>query len=114
MITKYERRKFRVRNKIASSNKSGRPRIVVSRSNKNIYAQLIDAEGNVKSSFSTLNFESEVKANGIEKAKLVGQKFAESCIKNGFKEVVFDKGAYIYNGRVKALAEACRAAGLSF
>ena len=54
------------------------------------------------------------KINGIEKAKLVGKKFAELCLKNNIKEVVFDKGAYIYHGRVKAMAEACREAGLSF
>ncbi|OFW81107.1 MAG: 50S ribosomal protein L18 [Alphaproteobacteria bacterium RIFCSPLOWO2_01_FULL_40_26] len=118
MLTNYERRKFRVRNHIEASNKGGRPRLVVSRSNKNIYAQLIDAKGKVLCSFSTLNFEDNKKANkktnGTEKAKFVGQEFAKICLKNGVKEVVFDKGAYIYNGRVKALAEACREAGLQF
>lgn len=114
MLTKYERRKFRVRNKIIQSNKSNRPRIVVSRSNQNIYAQLINVEGKVLFSFSTLNFAEGKKATGLEKAKLVGQEFAKLCVKGGIKEVVFDKGAYIYNGRVKALAEACREAGLQF
>lgn len=114
MLTKYERRKFRVRNAIIKNNKTNRPRIVVSRSNKNIYAQLIDVSGKVLHSFSTLNFEEDKKATGVEKAKLVGKEFAKSCLKGGVKEVVFDKGAYIYNGRVKALAEACREAGLQF
>ena len=50
----------------------------------------------------------------MEKAKLVGKEFGKLCLKSGAKEVVFDKGAYIYGGRVKALAEACREAGLSF
>lgn len=114
MLTKYERRKFRVRNKIVKNNKTNRPRIVVSRSNKNIYAQLIDVAGKVLSSFSTLNFEENKKISGVEKAKLVGAEFAKNCLKTGVKEVVFDKGAYIYSGRVKALAEACREAGLQF
>ena len=50
----------------------------------------------------------------MQKATAVGAEFAKICLKAGFKEVVFDKGAYIYNGRVKALAEACREAGLQF
>ena len=114
MITNYERRKFRVRNKLAKNNKSSRPRIVVSRSNQNLYAQLINVEGKVLCSFSTLNFEEQKKVSGIEKAKLVGKEFAKICVKNGVKEAVFDKGAYIYSGRVKALAEACREGGLQF
>jgi large subunit ribosomal protein L18 len=114
MLSNYERRKHRVRNKIAKSNKSSRPRIVVSRSNVNIYAQLIDVEGKVLKSFSTLNLKEKTKASGIEKAKMVGLEFAKICVKDNIKEVVFDKGAYVYNGRVKALAEACREAGLQF
>jgi len=114
MLTTYERRKLRVRNSIVKNNKSNRPRIVVTRSNKNIHAQLIDVAGKVLASFSTLNFEEDKKISGIEKATLVGKEFAKICLKNGAKAVVFDKGAYIYNGRVKALAEACRAEGLQF
>lgn len=114
MLSNYERRKFRVKNNILKNNKSLRPRIVVSRSNKNIYVQLVALDGKVVCAYSTLNFEKDVKANGMEKAKLVGQKFAELCLKNNVKEVVFDKGAYIYNGRVKAIAESCRATGLLF
>ncbi len=113
MITNYERRKFRVRNKIAANNKSQRPRISVSRSNKNLYAQLIHVDGNVICAFSTLKIK-EDKKTGIEKAKEVGKGFAKICLDKGIKEVVFDKGAYRYNGRVKALAEACREAGLQF
>lgn len=114
MLTNYERRKLRVRGKIAKNNKSLRPKIVVARSNKNICAQLVSVDGKVIASFSTLNFEENVKANGMEKAKMVGKEFGKLCLKNGAKEVVFDKGAYVYNGRVKALAEACREAGLLF
>lgn len=114
MLSTYERRKHRVRNKIAKSNKTSRPRIVVSRSNVNIYAQLIDVGGKVLQSFSTLNLTEKTKASGLEKAKKVGQEFAKLCVKNNIQEVVFDKGAYVYNGRVKALAEACREGGLKF
>ncbi len=114
MLTNYERRKFRVRNKIAKCNKTLRPRVVITRSNINIYAQLINVEGKVLKSFSTLNFKESKKISGLEKAKLVGKEFAQLCLKDGFKEVVFDKGAYIYHGRVKAFAESCREAGLQF
>ncbi len=114
MLTNYERRKFRVRNNVVKNNKGNRPRIVIFRSNKNIYAQLISSDGEVLTSFSTLSFKENKKANGIEKAKLVGKSFSEVCLQQGVKNVVFDKGAYIYNGRVKALAEACREAGLQF
>lgn len=114
MLTTFERRKLRTRNNIAARNKSLRPRIVVYRSNKNIAIQLINVEGNVVKSYSTVNFEEKKKINGVEKAKLVGKEFAALCLKEGIQEVVFDKGAYIYNGRVKALAEACREAGLKF
>lgn len=114
MLTKHDRRKFRTRNNIAQNNKSNRPRIVVSRSNKNVYAQLIDCSGKVLAAYSTLNMEESKKISGIEKAKFVGTEFAKICLKNNVKEVVFDKGSYIYNGRVKAIAEACREGGLQF
>lgn len=114
MLTKYNRRKFRIRNQIAKSNKSNRPRIVVSRSNKNIYAQLIDIDGNVLTSYSTNNAKSPKKVSGLEKARLVGHEFSKLCIKKDIVKVVFDKGAYTYGGRVKAVAEACREGGLQF
>lgn len=114
MLTNYERRKLRTRNQILDKNKSCRPRLVVCRSNKNIYAQLIDNIGKVLCSSSTLGLEDKKNISGIEKAKLTGKRFAKICIDNRIEKVVFDKGAYIYNGRVKALAEACREAGLQF
>jgi len=114
MLTTYDRRRHRNRNKMVKNNKSLRPRIVVSRSNVNIYAQLVSVEGKVLKSFSTLNIKDAKKSTGLEKAKSVGSEFAKICLKDGFKEVVFDKGVYNYNGRVKALAEACREAGLQF
>ncbi|MSP33536.1 MAG: 50S ribosomal protein L18 [Rickettsiales bacterium] len=114
MLTTYKRRLLRVRGKIAANNKSLRPRIVVTRSNKNLGMQLVSIEGKVLTAYSTVNFKETKKVSGIEKAKLVGAEFAKLCLKNNVKEVVFDKGAYIYNGRVKAVAEACREAGLQF
>lgn len=114
MLNSYQRRKYRVRSKIAKSNRSSRPRIVVSKSNKNFHAQLIDINGEVKVAFSTLNFKEKEKSTGTEKAKKVGQEFSKLCLEKGFSEVVFDKGAYNYNGRVKAMAESCREAGLKF
>ena len=114
MLTNFERRKHRVRNKLAKNNKSNRPKIVVKRSNKNIYAQLISLEGKVLASFSNLKLKDTAKITGIQKAEKVGEEFAKICLKDGVKEVIFDKGAYVYNGRVKALAEACRKAGLQF
>jgi large subunit ribosomal protein L18 len=114
MLTNYQRRKYRVRNGIVKNNRSSRPRLVVFRSNKNTYAQLIDDNGLVLKSFSTLNLEKGKKANGIEKAKLVGQGLANACLSSSIKNVVFDRGAFSYQGRIKALAEACRQAGLEF
>lgn len=115
-ISSFEKRKLRVRNKLANHNKNQRSRICVFRSNKNIYAQLIAVNGKILHSFSSnLLDEKESKGvKGIEIAKLVGAKFGKICVEGGAKEVVFDKGAYMYNGRIKALAEACRSAGLKF
>jgi large subunit ribosomal protein L18 len=115
-VKSSEKRKLRVRSKLKAGNKSGRPRIVVSRSNKNIYAQLVDISGNVLHSFSSLILKEEQlkKENGVAIAKLVGEGLGKICVKAGVKEVVFDKGAYLYSGRIKALADACREAGLKF
>lgn len=112
----FNKRKERVRSQIKDRNKSGKPRIVVTRSNKNIYAQLISIDGKVIKSFSSLLLEEKdlSKKKGIDIAKLVGGNFAKLCVESGTKEVVFDKGAYLYSGRVKALAESCRQNGLKF
>ncbi|MBN9039091.1 MAG: 50S ribosomal protein L18 [Rhizobiales bacterium] len=95
-----------------------RPRLSVHRSSKNIYAQVIDdAKGHTLASASTL--EKDLKGSlktGADSAAAaaVGKLVAERAVKAGVKEVIFDRGAYIYHGRVKALAEAAREAGLSF
>lgn len=113
----FARRKNRTRNKIKLNNKSGRPRIMVFRSNKNFYAQLIDDKsGNVITSYSSLVAGDKINKEykGSDVAELVGKEFAILCIKNNAESVVFDKGAYLYNGRVKSFADSCRNSGLKF
>ena len=112
MLSSYQRRKIRVRNNVKKNNKSNRPRMVVNRTNKNIYAQIIGNDGNIILHSSSIKFEEKI--NGIEKAKIVGKNLAELCKKTNIDKIVFDKGAYNYNGRVKALAQACREFGLKF
>lgn len=115
-ISSSQKRENRVRGNIKKRNIGGRPRISVFRSNKNIYVQLIDVKGKVLQALSSLNLEEkELKdAKGIDIAKIVGAKFAKNCISGGISEVVFDKGSYLYSGRVKAVADSCREAGLKF
>jgi large subunit ribosomal protein L18 len=112
MLNTKERRKLRVRNSIKNNNKNSRHRIVVNRSNKNIYAQIIDINGKSIITESSIKFDQKI--SGIEKAILVGKNLAKKCQELKVDLVVFDKGPYIYNGRVKALAEACRESGLQF
>jgi large subunit ribosomal protein L18 len=92
------RRKQRVRLSLRRT-AGGRPRLSVFRSSKHIYAQVIEG--------------GKTSAN-IDAAKAVGKLLAERAVKNGVKEVVFDRGGYLYHGRVKALADAARESGLSF
>ena len=112
-----ERRKARVR-KALKARAFGRPRLSVFRSEKNIYAQIIDdTTGRTLAAASTLD--KDVKSsmgNGgtAEAAAAIGRLIAERGTKVGVAEVVFDRGSYIYHGRVKALAEAAREGGLQF
>ncbi|GFR38835.1 50S ribosomal protein L18 [Insulibacter thermoxylanivorax] len=110
------RRHFRVRKKVSGT--AERPRLNVYRSEKHIYAQLIDdVKGVTLASASTLDKElrSEVKNGGnVEAARKVGELIAKRAQAAGIKAVVFDRGGYLYHGRVKALAEAAREAGLEF
>ncbi|MBR5348584.1 MAG: 50S ribosomal protein L18 [Lachnospiraceae bacterium] len=95
-----------------------RPRLAVFRSNEHIYAQVIDdVQGKTIVSASTLS--KDIKAelehtNTVDAAVAVGKSIAEKAIAAGIKEVVFDRGGFIYQGKVKALAEAAREAGLEF
>ena len=95
---------------------NGRPRLSVFRSSKNIYAQVIDDERGVTlAAASTLEGEEKAK-KGADKdaAARVGALVAQRAIEKGVKDVVFDRGGYLYHGRVKALADAARESGLSF
>jgi large subunit ribosomal protein L18 len=112
-----DRRKARVRRAL-KARAFGRPRLSVFRSDKNIYAQIIDdTTGRTLAAASTLDkdVKSAVK-NGAtaEAAAVIGKLIAERGTKAGVGEVIFDRGAYIYHGRVKALADAAREGGLQF
>ena len=115
--TPTERRKARVRRALKKA-ANGRMRLSVHRSSKHIYAQVIDdSNGTTVAAASTL--EKDLKGSlktGADSAAAaaVGKLVAERATKAGIKDVVFDRGAYIYHGRVKALAEAAREGGLNF
>ena len=107
------RRHARVRNKISGT--AERPRLCVFRSNTNIYAQIIDdVAGNTIVSASTLDKEVKTKYANKEAAKEVGALIAKRALEKNIKDVVFDRGGYIYHGVVKELADAARNGGLNF
>ncbi|AYM02754.1 50S ribosomal protein L18 [Levilactobacillus brevis] len=107
-----QKRHMRVRNKISGT--AERPRLNVFRSNKNIYAQVIDdVAGVTLVSASTLD--SDVNGdNKTDQAKAVGELVAKRAVEKKISDVVFDRGGYLYHGRVQALAEAARENGLKF
>ena len=106
-------RKKRVRAKISGTPQ--RPRLSVYKSNANIYAQLIDDVNGVTLASNTLQKDvAEKSAANIEAAKKVGEAIGKKAIEAGIEEVVFDRNGYLYHGKVKALAEAAREAGLKF
>ena len=110
----FKKRQSRTRHHIGA--KSDRPRLSVFRSGKHIYAQVIDDRQAVTvASASTAEKESGVaKGYNVEAAGNVGKMIAERAKAKGVTQVVFDRGGYIYHGRIKALADAARAAGLDF
>jgi len=119
MVSKFDKnaqrkkRHIRVRGKISGTPE--RPRLNVFRSNANIYAQIIDdVNGVTLASASTLDKEFEGAAGNCEAAKKVGLLVAERAKEKGISVVVFDRGGYIYHGRVAALAEGAREGGLEF
>ena len=120
MINKVSRNAMRLeRHKRIRSTLSGsetKPRLNVFRSNANITAQIIDdTKGVTLVSASTLEKELKIKNGGnVEAAKVIGAEIAKRAKKAKIKEVVFDRGGYLYHGRVKALAEAARENGLEF
>lgn len=122
MYKKLERKKvqdkkhLRIRNKITGTPE--RPRLSVFRSNKNIYAQLIDdTNGTTIAASSTLeaNIKSDIGSkNDVEAAKKVGQLLAKKAMEKGVKRVVFDRSGYVYHGKIAALADGAREGGLEF
>ncbi len=108
-----QRRHMRVRRKISGT--AERPRLCVYRSNTNLYVQVIDdVVGNTLVSASTLDKEVKTKYANKEAAKEVGALIAKRALEKNIKDVVFDRGGYIYHGVVKELAEAAREGGLKF
>jgi len=103
----------RIRSRVAGT--SERPRLVVFRSLNHIYAQVVD-DGPGHTLVTASSAEKDLKAKGgnVEGAKLIGKMVAERAKEKGINRVVFDRGGYLYHGRVKALADAARAAGLEF
>jgi large subunit ribosomal protein L18 len=115
-LTQTQRRTARVRKQLKSRS-SGRLRLAVFRSDKNIYAQIIDdRKGVTLIAASSIDRELKTKLKGDKKAAAVevGKLVAERAKKAGVTDVVFDRGAYQYHGRVKALADGAREAGLNF
>ena len=120
MIKKLDRNKLRqkkhrsIRKKIAGT--AQRPRLSVYRSSKNIFVQIIDdVTGNTLVSASTIEKDAKLEnGSNIEAAKKVGESIAKKALDKGITTVVFDRSGYIYTGRVKALADAAREAGLQF
>lgn len=112
--TTRKRRHARVRRNLFGTEE--RPRLNVYRSNKHIYAQLInDDNGTTLVSASTKDktFEDEA-TNNLEASKQIGETIAKRAQDKGYKSVVFDRGGYLYHGRIKSLADAAREAGLEF
>ena len=110
------KRRQRVR-RVLRSKSRGRPRLSVFRSNKNISVQVIDDGDGVTLAAATSlekNLRGKLSGGGKDAAVVVGKLIAERAVAKGVKEVVFDRGSYLYHGRVKALADAAREGGLSF
>jgi large subunit ribosomal protein L18 len=110
-IERRNRIRMGIRTKISGTKE--RPRLSVYKSNKAIYVQLIDdIEGRTLLAASSKEVESE--GFNLSVAKAVGKKVAEKAVANGIEKVVFDRGGYLYHGKVKALAEGAREGGLKF
>lgn len=117
IATKKNKRRLKIRAKIRGKVKgtAARPRLSVFRSNMEIYAQLIDdINGVTLSSSSSKEKSFSGKGNKVELSKAVGQAIAAKAIAAGITDVVFDRGGFLYHGRVKALAEGAREGGLKF
>jgi large subunit ribosomal protein L18 len=116
MAFQKELRRLKIRKSIRKkiSGSTSKPRLSIFRSNKGIYAQIIDdLKGTTLVSASVAELKN-LKGSKTEVSKSVGQLLAEKAISNGVSEVVFDRGGYLYHGRVKALADGAREGGLKF
>lgn len=113
-LSLFERRRQRVRSKLRSQ-VAGRPRLSVHRTGQHIYAQIID-DANSRTLASASSNDKGVKGLGADSkaAAEVGKRVAEAAIKAGITSVVFDRGGFLFHGRVKALADAAREGGLEF
>jgi len=115
-ISTSERKKFRVRNKLKKVAKEGRFRLCISRSSKNISAQIID-DKNQKTLFSASSIEKDIKAmkkNKSDLSALVAEKLAKIAQEKKIQKVFFDRGIYKYHGRIKIFAETLRKNGMEF
>ncbi|MEO5649010.1 MAG: 50S ribosomal protein L18 [Ginsengibacter sp.] len=113
-ISARQKIRYRIRKKISGS--AAKPRLSVFRSNKDIYVQLIDDASGVTIA-SASSREKDIaaqKVNKVESSKLVGASIAKKLEELGIKDVVFDRGGYLFHGRVKAVAEGAREGGLQF
>ena len=117
-MNKKDSRRIKIKKRIRSrmSGNSTRPRLTVFRSNNEIYAQLVDdASGKpILASSSTEKLAKEKGKSKVEKAKSVGVALAKKAVEKGIKDVVFDRNGFLYHGRIKALADGAREAGLNF
>ncbi len=115
VLERYEYRRQRTRDKIKAL-KVQRPRLSIARTLKHIYAQVIDdVSGKTLAAASSLSAELKLKTGGnVSAAQAVGELVAKKAIAAGIKQVVFDRGGHVYHGRVKALADGARKAGLDF
>ncbi|ETP71064.1 ribosomal protein L18, bacterial type [Lachnospiraceae bacterium JC7] len=109
-----QKKHVRLRNRLSGTPE--RPRLSVFRSDKHMYAQIIDdVAGNTLCAASTLDKDAKLDiTNNIEAAQYVGKAIAEKAMAKGIKAVVFDRGGFLYHGKVQALADAAREAGLEF
>lgn len=112
-VIRRQKLKWRIRKKI--SGEATKPRLSVFRSNKDIYAQLIDdVTGVTLAAANSRNKETSTTGNKVDQSKQVGINLAKAALAKGITECVFDRGGYLYHGRVKSLAEGAREGGLKF
>lgn len=110
-VTKRLKNKARIRKKV--DGKPERPRLSVFRSSRHVYAQIIDdRSGKTLVSYSTL--EGNINTKNVDSAKKVGAELAKRAMEKNIKDVVFDRSGYVFHGRIKAVADGAREAGLSF